>query len=704
MTTIRLDLGGTPISLPRGSSVTWGLHGGVDPLFGEIETDKSRALEIMLVSRFQFPDGRSIERGTVTGPLALSIRPSDGPERNFRNLYLLTVKAGSNPKRARLVISDARYWWRYSLAERAWNVRRSAGNFRLVGGELVPVSAQDLAKDYIWRRASLRAGIEPYSAEDALREVMDILEPGNYEIPPGVIRQTDWTDGVSTRDSGRDALARVLTYLPGVYPYQTESGSFSFANVYDGSEAAVVSGWLGKQNAGSAWLADRRNVRPRLFRVYFPREVELRLDFIDVGGEADPGGTQIKGREPLGFENVIPCPLYSLTLPGGGVFATLGQWIPLPIFIACFNLLKGTKDVRRGDPLSQQELREAYLGRPEILREDHALLASGKAYDPDLELMLAALLTHWRSTFRIYAAWIDRVRGLSAVRAAITDPENGTRARAGVFCEWIEKYNQQALSQHVPDLGAQHNDWAADLSGAKASPFEVQILDADAGVFTIVPRINQSRVASDYVIGRAKTVLPTANVSDFIDYWHGVTITSDFKLAVVLSATIDAPNDERRLHCELVQVGEAADQLGAEPGECLGPELELAVSLDSARHAWVDTRSGDILAAVYGDEGATYPADLMTNLDTIKSLAVAAASTTLAPMLDRVQGRLVLSHAPKINPTGNLKTVLVTVSNLPNGHQVVQTLLDLPGDVTPPNVFGAVAVQVRRVLRGEVQP
>lgn len=707
---------GTPIALRKGDSASWGLSYGVDPFFSEVETSWARARAILDASLYTF-EGGSTKLPGQAGPLAIYIRPSQGRDRTYRNVFALTMTAGSTPQMARLLLVDSRYWWRYRLVEASFNVARSTGDRRLVGGALVAIPNQQNLEDFDFRRVSLNSG-EPWTAREALDHVMQRLqEPGSYEIPDSAILQTDFTDGVHLHDPGHLALDRILQFLPGVQPFQKEDGLITFGNVYSGEEEEVALDFIGTQNAGSVRIADRSAVRSRLFRVHFRKEQEFRADFVDRGGESDPGESVNRDQpEPI-FFNVIECPLYELPLPSGET-ATQGEFLRLPVFLDAFNALRLTKAVRQDvGNLTQADLRTCWLGKPEVLLETFARLANGQEFDGDTSLMLGALQAHWRQTFRLDPAFTDRFRGIKASRVAIISPENSATSLSPVYTQWVEKINQQGISARAPsgEYGIPHDDWAEDLANAKAAPFVVTMVNSDAGIFRVTPQVHQRREASDYVIGVPDGPLPTSKLADVgaLDFWHEVSLAPDFKMSVILSGIQDSPNNKSRLHTVEVTAEQAANEIGQNlPEDGLAPDMEITIDLDSARFAWIQEQRDLTLQGIWGttpeeDEETEGQVDLaevaLVNRERIEDLARAAAGVAVAPMLDRVQGTLVVSHLHDVQPTGNLKTVVFTVSLTSEGNATVLTTLEFPGEVQAPPIYSILPEQTRRVLRGQVQ-
>lgn len=717
---IGVYLNGEAIQPIPGSSFEWGLAVGVAPVVRSLELTRKRAERIWEASESQ-TKGAS----TTGGPLTLRIQPSSGPARIFTNLYCMELLPGSRASRARITLADSRVWWRAPFVGKSYNVRRTTGDVRLVGGALVPVQNRVVEPDYGYRRTTLNPETgKAWTPAEILADVLTLVSgPGTFEIDPSKIKLENLDDGLVLFDDGDEALARVLSALPGVELYQDTDGKIRLANSYDQSEIPLVEPLLRRKILGDARLSRRARSRFKKFTALYRRRVEVRFDFADLGGENTAGApsTIPPGEEPRFFENVIPCPVFELPLYAGSVSigksAGLGEFVPFPIFLDSLEALRVAEGLPSVPKLTQQLIREVWLGRWSQVPYAYGLTADG-VVNQKVASCVAAIRSHWRQTFRILSQWIDKIVRLEARRVAVLSPETGGRAKAPVFANYVEKLSQLGLSyKNSRRLSIEHQDWAEDLTGPSAaaaagaaigaavqggqcSPFDVTILDQDQGVFSIVPRLDQTGLASEYVVGELAGDRISASVAEVGAFWHQAVLAGAFRLAVILTGAQDAPNDNSKFHREEVKVEDAAKLLGVTVSGAQGQDVERGIRVEDARFPWVDAHKEATEACFF--KGQPLPSSRLVNPSAIRSTALAAAARELLPFLDRMEGSFAVGGAPDIHPTGNLSQVMHRIAIDGNGLGSIATAIELPPQKKIPSEFAFLPEPDRRYLLGQV--
>lgn len=695
---IKVTLGGEPLALVPGSSLVWALAYGVDPSISTLTTTADSAARIESLGDRAFGTGRTAERGDPVGPLTLLIEdPEESRRVEVKGIYVVkSNQPGFDYNTRTLTLADRRWIWAETFVEKSFNIRRRTGDRRLERGDMVPLELAINNADVGYRYETLKDG-EPWTAREVLAEVLTILcGEGGFELPAS-LPLNDTIEGLELHDYGPQALARVLAYLPGVRVYVAHDGIVKVGIIHDGSEEEAFRN-AGKPNSGD-WSKVRRAIQRPVggYNVLCDIEAELRFDHVEDRTNATQP-RDAKGKEPQWIENVIVSPLLELDRADGGKI-TQGEAVPLGDFLDAVNAMSFT-GVFPAPELTEHEIRQHWLGHWQGLQTKYAL-RSDQQWDTQRLKVLSAIRTHYRQTYRILPKWVDKIRAILPLRAAVLDYETGTRAPASVYTQYLQKFTQLAYSPlYRGDLATRNDDYADDLRDQGVSPFSVQVLDSDIGLFRIVPEVDQTGLAETYVVGDVDGSLPSADVANVAIFWNQVTLSSAFKIAVILTALKATPNGVGRLHSEKVTVAEAAEALGITAPEAKGPEKDLIQTADTARFAWIDPRAEDIRRSFF--EGLPMPRELMVNEQAVRALALSSAASALAASLDRVEGRATYP-LHKVEPTGNLRTVTHSVQVRQGNAAVLFTTLNAPGEVSPPSVYALLPEGVRRKVRGLVE-
>jgi len=232
------------------------------------------------------------------------------------------------------------------------------------------------------------------------------------------------------------------------------------------------------------------------------------------------------------------------------------------------------------------------------------------------------------------------------------------------------------------DLSYQVNGWAADLKDARAAPVSVSILDAGARIIQVVPRKDLFGVYEDMQLGELGGDAPVSTAGDLRALWvsangEPVSLKEQFFLSTIVSMTPSSPNSEGRLHSELVTIAEAVNLLGEpQPKSSRGPTFEAFSGLESARFAWKDSDRATILDSIFS--GTKPPPSLLSNPKTVRDAAKAEAARVASHLLDRGEGTFSVTLNGSVRPTGNLLSVVHSVSRDGQGNTSYRTQLNMP--------------------------
>lgn len=697
----RFTVAGEEIAIPPGGSAGWTLSYGVKPNVETFTTTKATVDAILARADLQFPlDQTRTKLDPPVGPVSIVMEDlGDNGNATDRRVEVkgLYVVVGNRPgfdyNSSSVTLADRRILFTTRHIEASYNIRRKTGDRRLVGTQLDPIQKGINTPDFAYRRSTLNELEEPYTAREVLEDVLTQLVGGAGWAFKG---STDYLEvpieGLVLRDRGDAALQRVLAFVPGAQVYADLDGIIRIANIYDQTEEAAFEN-AGAPNSGNYRKVDRSPLRPRGYRVYSDREIELRFDLLEDGTLR----TFTRGREELTLENVIRNPLFRLKLANGEV-ATQGELIQLDDFLDAMNLIPRASVFSVDLKMSRDTLKK-YWFRWQDMSAGYALLNT-KEYMPERAKCLGALRNDYRRLFRILPQWRDKIRALLPRRTAVFDAETGTRGPAPVHATYIRKFTMLGIAPHVAGkIATNEDDYGDGQIGEKdTSPFEVTIENADIGLIRITPILDQTGQAEDYVIGSTKDgKLPTSTHGGTV-FWGECELADEFKLAVIVTATPDSPNGIGRLHEEFVSVEDVQRKLKLASGSerNAGPVVELYQSAEPARFAWLDELAEPIKEAFY--TGAPMPKEQnWVNKVEMRAAALSLAAADYASKLDRVEGRTVHPLQP-ITPTGNLRSVQYVVTIGGSNELAAFTILTAPGEVEAPPIWAGLPEGVRRKI------
>ena len=279
---------------------------------------------------------------------------------------------------------------------------------------------------------------------------------------------------------------------------------------------------------------------------------------------------------------------------------------------------------------------------------------------------MRAAVDSWRRIYQIDERYVQRLAGIRATRVAIMNPATGTRARSEVYCDFLRRPNRKNPSAKEATEGAAYGWYdrghAALLADAVAAPATAEVVSETAGVVRITPRIDPWGTSDAVILGypldeRIPTTTGDADANrtglEAFSRWSRCQLTTDFRVALVLTVVPASPNDLTRLHKVEVSAAEAGSD-----GD--GPPITVRIlpGVMTARYAWSDGQAEAIKEAIL--RGSPRPDNLLVNRGDLQSVALAAAKAVYAGLADTPDtrsGAVSVDMDPAVRPTGALGRV-----------------------------------------------
>jgi len=736
MSGISVKIGGKPVLATSG--VAWELTQGVAPHIG----------------RFEMPTSVVDELKERAGSVTLEI--SDGTHTvEIKKLYIIGDAPGPNPEIETIIVADRRYWWPYAHVLRRYNMRRHIGHRRLTDEKVLELQPVD--PDVWYAPYSLPGGNKdaaPWTARQAFTNVLfevidhgpDVGDAGDVDFQSLPELDSLPFENVEVDDNGKDALRRLLDYIPGLGITLKADGTVVAYSRVDGKEnKPLAEEWEEYKNFGHLKAVSKALIRPEAIEVLFSREFEIRVDFEDLGVTSST--TTARDDDEIFAQNVLPNPDFQL--PGTDI--PRGAWITLQRAYAAWNGAGGGMPPS-GTQITSKMIRQAmvpYNGFWAYYNQQGL-----KDPDNDWGARFAALQTHWRTTYRINRRFIDRTFGIYGYRLATINPESGTRAPAICYSDYCvipgPRMNMQAKNldefsyamnfRGYPSGGAANNGLVAVGDNTKPAPAVVQVIDKDQGIIHVDWKIDPLRTYEQIMPGfiqdpRDGAALagnkpanpgPMADLSDrnsnisFNSVFKGglasiTEMSSGYKCILMLTAVPASPNNDSQLQRVKVVPGDVKDLLpGALEGglnDARGPVMEIRIGagIETARVRWIDSRRDDIYQAlgIGNDDAEPSEAnidDLVINLDqgggtadnaaSLTAIARAAAASVYATFADRTEGSAAYRLRPELHPEGRTGSVSfgVTAQGLPH------TLITIPEDFPPINFRSLLPASDRSII------
>ncbi len=718
-----VTLGGVPLA--ASGSIVWRFQTGVAPY-----------RTVMSVHRDQWGQLAS----KLGKPVEFVIRDSRGKTTTVRDVYIMHVLPSPKPTLVSFEVADKRWLWPYHLIVRDYNVPKKTGERTAL--QQVPVENQVVVDQYRYRASSLNEEGKKWTAKQAVEDVLKLLEGeegDSAETVPWVIESfpiKEGSDGgtgssedgsfslqsVSLRDPGDVALARLLGYIPGAEVYVDQNG---IVRVIDAADLAKTDAYVGSLPAPT-WdgekveLIDRKAIRPSKVFVYYQREVELLLEFEDdYAGEtsADPP------RNSPFLENVLPTvdPETRVFQYDPEINQTVekqrlppGTWVSVKEWLSIMDELRPQSSA----PWTFETLKQLWMSGD----LDGALGVNAAEDDPEahVALRVQALKQHFRQTFRISRRYMERIRDLQPVRAAMLDPVTGARSPAAVWgqaCMIPTVKGQLMLARYDESRsGVYRNldmlkDSSESVIKTAPGPARVQIIDRDLGIIRVDwlldPYGGYQAFTPGLLVGQggSQPKVPNGDLEKqdtepmgigfrMAEGTNGLELSPKMKLKLLLTMIPGAPNNRRQLHRVEVSPSDVADLFEGEfriqSGD--GPELHVFVppSEATARFAWTEDGAAKSTLerllglnsenldeqGIEGDEVSGFT--LINKESELLGHARSVAAEHLAAFADNVMGRvagIVPSSGMKL--VGNMSGASIVVAAAPSAK--VSAVHEFPG-------------------------
>lgn len=712
----KVTLANVPLAATQG--IAWRLVTGVQPFMAVYSVHKGSW------ARLKEQKGQ---------PLQLKITDSRGVVQTINQVYILHEAPSDSPHRVSFVVADKRWKWGAKLVARDYNVPRKTGDRRF-DNRTVPVETQVPVDVYDYLPYSLmRPRNTVWRARDVVEDVLKIVEgneSGGYQIDSFPIADTSGGNNtgefsiqnVVLRDQGDAALSRVLSYVPGAEVYVRPDGR---TVIFDATDLDAAETYFSALPASTyagesaAWI-DRSAIRPKSVIVHYQREVEIRLSYSD-----DYGGTSA---QPVHYapyvENVLPTVDATTTIYefDPQTRTTIGKQVPPGTWVRVDKWLDAMNQDRPPESLPWTF---ATISRHWLKGDLEAVLgASGLDFDQEANVAarVQTLRQHFRQTFRVNRRYMERIRSLRAVRAALLDPVTGARAPAAVWgqacripsAKWrMSKRGTEDLSKlkvyRNVDYLAPSRNGGSDLLTSPIGPARVDIIDEECGVFRLewtpsMAGLDDAIIPCLLVGSSGQPTTPTRDLSqqDTQPVGPGIVVESGTN-GIFLAPTMDfeciltvvpaAPNGRNQFHQIEVEADDVASIFRSEyritKGK--GPTLEVFVPPGeiTARLALADEDQafnsiGRLLGLTPGSEDGIPPDEdvpgyvLANENRSLEPHAQAMAAEVWSPFADSIQGA-VATRLPDegLKLAGNMGSATLRVGTAPSAK--VDAVHEFPG-------------------------
>lgn len=748
----KVTLGRVPLAATSG--ISWKFIGGVRPYQTTLTVHES--------------EWKALER-QVGEPLILEIIDSRGVKTEIHQVYILHKAPSDSRFRVSFVVSDKRWFWANKLIVRDFNMPRKTGD--RTAYQPRPVETQAVVDEYDYLAYSLHADNTKWTAQQAIEEVLTALEDmsegavgvggprGGFRVESFPLK--DWggglggpgssaqftLQGITLRDQGDLALARLLAYVPGADVYINAQGQ---AVVYDATDIQATSEHFDtipvSTRAGevAAWV-DRKAVRPSKVFVYYQREIEVMLEYEDDYREVT-SAQQVRNAPYI--ENVCPTVDPRTRIEGeldpetGRVDSKTvdpGTWVQFDKLLAAWDRTKPVGSWPWNfDTISKLWLKGDLEG---------ALGCKGQDVDENANtaMRVMAIRQHFRQSFRINRRYMSRIRSLRAVRVGLLDPVTGARAPAAVWgqaCITPNTKSKMIASRGTDETSklkvyrnvdylAESRKPGVEVIQTSPGPTRVNIVDEELGIFRLEwiasPYGDTGSFLPSKVICDAKEAgcVPTRDLSkqdtdpmgagiQVEEGSNGIFLSPRLEYAVIVTMVPSAPNNEKQFHREEVEADDVRwlfkHEFGIAGGE--GPELHVAVPPGevTARFALANQSAArPALAELFGLDGEPHNAGIagpaisgyqLTNGEReIKPHATSYAAELLTSFADNVQGAVV-TRVPDggLKLVGNMSGATVRVAGAPSAK--VDAVHQFPGQQRPISRLALMPESARQLILG----
>lgn len=645
-----------------------------------------------------------IEYGQAT---TLTLTPGNGqPPFSITPVYPIEATAGPNPFLRTLVIVDSRWLWAKRHIHRGYNVRKRGAIVKALrdADEGYPVEKAVLVGDVLFQAWSLKN-------ELTMWEVKDIFEDLTKAVDPKITWKWDENADIKLQleefeidDSGDTALGRLLHFLPG-FNYRLEvDGNVTLFSEISADEAPTVASTTPYVEVERTIIDVKRGaMRPKLIRVYFTKEVELRLDF-------DESGTRERGHGQLTeILNVQRVPDLYATI--GGQQYVRASWVTIDEYLVwAAGRPRPALSYVYGLP-SQALFRKYRCMNFERPARAYVSREANGYHDPVWAARWDEWLASWRHIFMMNAAGRDRVYSIRPYRAAIWSSEHGVRAPAEVYMDWVSFPSEKGNVYRMKHMGSGQEKQAwytygydTAIRSAKIAPYDVEVIDEENGIIGIIPRLNAYGFNEQLIPGRPEFTdwTPSSSLAVLQSLRQYMTLADDHKMSIILTVVPAAPNNEKRLYAYEVKPDAVEAIIGRSLGPCEGPEMEIRVGPAggwwTAKFAWADAMADAIRDSFYED-GKPTPEELLCNRDFVKALAEASAAKVYTLLMDRNEGSQIVPWLPNANLEGRLAHITHSMET----DGLMNTLLFCPPYRGAIDAWAWLPAEARKVLLRQVQ-
>jgi len=696
-------------------TVQWKLTSGVTPSEAEFEMMPK--------------DAEALTSGGLSPvTLKLDTPGADGVE--ITNLYVLQKRPAENANTSMVRVVDRRWFWPFVHVNHAFNIRRNVGVKRVRGGLDRPV-LDPLSPKVRYAPWSIN-GSAAWDAESALKEVWKTVkksegESGGSEPSLSIDQHLKKLtkdllplEDMELADDGAAAIQRMMDYIPGAGITVDADGSVRVFSIANGADAGIMDALLPEQDGEHAEAVSYHRMRPREVRVYFAPEMELRLDYEEVGS----GGTSEPAKSSdLTVDNVLPVPDHTLA----GIYAQ-GTWLSVTRALSLWGAIPG------GGKLTTTAIRKASVPFLDLWSGVNiAGLGDAKA---DWASRIAAVNQHYRRTYRINPSLNAFVRGWRAYRIATVDAQFGTRGPAAAYQAWSVVFTPRFMAVQ---LGGGGNSFAyaenirksapkskfAPMGNVPAAPIEVSVLDSDQGIVRLDFKADQFRTHEIFLPSTIDNIPGGELKAGGLIAWNSSEpggavpqLSAKHLTAFILTCIPAGPNNKKRLVELTRKPGDIAKLLPSTLtggiDDAQGPPIDVFIGpgWETARIAWSDTDRGKIVAALgssaqgpnSGDINSLAKAGLVINMTaanafgisaaSLDSIANAVAASVYAGYADRVEGSRTnpVTHAARID--GFIGSVIHKVA--PNG--VATSTATVAGQRTPLDLMSMMPNSTRKII------
>ena len=746
-----VTLNGSPLAAK--SNIAWSFVGGVTPYmttFSAHRTEWERKLKKLML------DGV---------PAVLRIVDARGEVTTIKCVSILHVVPSDSPSRVSFVVADKRWKWPYKVILRDFNMPRKTGD-RTALNDIMP-ELQTYVDKYDYLRYSLKDSETVWTAKEALIEVMGMLEGKKgtttadpckgWRVESFPIKDEQHRSagsftlqGITLRDQGDVALARLLSYIPGADVYINASGT---AVIYDATDLEATETHFKNLPANTyagqyAEMIDRRRIRPSKVIVYYQREVECVFDYSD-----DYAATTVAEpipEEPY-VENVLPTvdPRTDITEYDSvnrttsikkGVVA--GTWVRVDNWLRSMDADRSTESTM---PWTFETLR-VYYYKGDL----EALFGAGGKRDVDTDanhsFRVQALKAHFRKTFRINREYMERIRSIRSVRVALLDPISGARAPASVWGQATflptvkgirqagrtakkgEAFALERMVDNYPESGQ-----GETVLNKAASPALVKFIDEELGIFQLDWQLSPYGGTKEWILpchlenrqGQKITATKDVKLQDerplgagmkVENGANGLYLANQLKLKIMVTIVPSAPNNKSQFHPIEVEP-EEINKLFRKKYRITGgkgPPLEIFVPPGeaTARFAWADDAKANQTVRVLlgldddtggGIKGPDLPGFLLINENReLTSHAHSLAAELLSPFADNLQGAVstVVPRKSGVKLVGNMSSATIRVGAAPSSK--VDAVHSFPGQQRPISRLALMPEVARKIILGIV--